>query len=1039
MPKPSDAHVRLSFCLVLLLLASASFAQELTVTRFAGTDVGKGHTDGTGSDARFSMPEAVAVDSAGDVYIADSEQNVIRKMTPAGVVTTFAGRVGVEGSADGHGGAASFSAPRGIAVDSRGYVYVADRDSGAVRRISPQGVVTHVVPAGTFQYPQGIAVDNLGNIYLSDGYFGQVYVIRPDGNVSLVAGSTTPGHADGISDQASFYAIYGLAWNAQTGELLVADDDRVRKIAINSSTLVGTVTTVAVLEPDVLAVTVDASGVVYAALDTDAIMRISGGSATVYAGAGMPTGSDDGALIQARFLYPRGIAAAPGGVLYVVDAEGQNVRKIAGGFVSTIAGTAAPSGLSGGTCDTVRFSAPIATVRDRHGNLFVSDFQNSTIDKITPACQVEVFAGRANQFIAQDGTGTDASFWSLGSLAIDANDNLFVADGHAVRKIAPDAVVTTYAGNPNIPGTADGDGASARFHYVDRLAVDAAGNVFVTDESHRIRKISTSRDVSVVAGGLNDPGSSDGTGTAARFDEPAGLAFGPDGALYVADAFNRTIRKVTMPDAVVTTIAGAPETIGSADGTGADARFNLPFDLAFGSDGNLYVSDEPGTIRRIAGNVVTTVAGLQEQQGNVSGTGRLARLGYAGGLTADAQGNLFIIDGGAKNIRRAQLPGIADIATASTTTPAIHTVVQLGTAPDSATSWQWSIVRRPSGSTAELSSTNIRNPTFTPDVADLYTLVLRAEGPAGVRYSSVDLLPTDSCGLIASVVATLDSSCLGGGGTATVTVTGGGAVTYQWGWRAISGGTITPLAGKTSATYTLNAADFSSSTPKYLVAVVTSECGVVTSSNELRITAAPSIVISASSRVFSGTTANYASVSTAGASATYAWSITNGTITAGQGTNRIVYTAGASGEVVLSVTVTDGCPTTSEVHVPVVPRPAGASMLYLVTPCRVFDSRNGAPLTNHSIRTVAIGGSCGVPVDARSIAANITVVAPATTGWVSLFPDANNWPGTSTLNYRGGKTRAGNAIVSLNASGQLALKNEGSSVNVLIDVTGYFK
>ncbi|MBV8520374.1 MAG: hypothetical protein JO197_23485 [Acidobacteria bacterium] len=961
-------------------------------------------------------------------------------MTPSGVVTTFAGREGASGFADGRGAAARFDSPEGIAVDDRGYVYVADSANGRIRVISPEGVVTSLTPAYAFNWPDGVAVDNVGNVYVAEVTGHTVRVIRPNGAVSLVAGSAgVSGTADGIGAAARFGNIFSLTWNRATGELLVAESDRIRKITIDRATLQGTVATVAVPGNYVNAVTVDASGVLYAAVSTSVVLRVSGGVASIYAGSQYHLqGSNDGSLDAARFIFPSGIAAAPGGVLYVVDFGTTDVRKLAGGFVTTIAGTPVRYGSSGGTCDTTQFRYPTDTVVDSHGNVFVAD--QLVIAKITPACQVQVFAGSYDHYVSHDGTGVNAAFSSLGTLAIDANDNLYAVDANAIRKITPAGVVTTYAGVADQSGSANGNGINARFSSPFGIAVDASGNVFVADQNHVIRKITTSGDVSLVAGAVGQQGSSDGTAGAARFNVPAGMAFGADGTLYVADYMNDTIRKITMPDAVVSTLAGSPGQWGWTDGTGASALFDAPSDVVIGSDGRLYVSDGNHVIRQIVGNVVSTVAGRARQSGNVDGTGQIARFHTNGGLSADTQGNLYIADVAAYNVRRARLPGIDDVATASTTTPALHTTVQLGTAPATATSWQWSIVRRPSGSTAELSSSISRTPTFAPDVADVYTLMLRAEGAAGVRYSTIDVAPTDPCSPIASVVATLSgSSCVASGSTATVNVSGGGAVTYQWGWRSVSAGTITPLPGKTSSAYTIDAADFGAGSPAYLVATVTSECGVVTTSNEVPVSTGPSATISASSNVFANAADNYASVSAAGASATYAWSITNGTISAGQGTNRIVYTAGASGEVVLSVTVTDGCPTTSEVHVPVVPRPAGASMLYLVTPCRVFDSRNGAPLANHSIRTVAIGGSCGVPVDARSIAANITVVAPATTGWVSLFPDANNWPGTSTLNYRGGKTRAGNAIVSLNASGQLALKNEGSSVNVLIDVTGYFK
>jgi hypothetical protein len=175
---------------------------------------------------------------------------------------------------------------------------------------------------------------------------------------------------------------------------------------------------------------------------------------------------------------------------------------------------------------------------------------------------------------------------------------------------------------------------------------------------------------------------------------------------------------------------------------------------------------------------------------------------------------------------------------------------------------------------------------------------------------------------------------------------------------------------------------------------------------------------------------------------TYTWSVTNATITSGQGTRRITYTAGASGEVTIQVTMAKPgtpCDIVRAATVSILERPPGASMFYTVTPCRLVDTRGGPALGGTAEMSVTVAGNCSVPAGAKSVAANVTVVVPATSGWMSLYPADLPWPGTSTVNYRAGKTRANNSIVPLSADGRIHVRNSGPEVHYLVDVYGYFK
>ena len=238
---------------------------------------------------------------------------------------------------------------------------------------------------------------------------------------------------------------------------------------------------------------------------------------------------------------------------------------------------------------------------------------------------------------------------------------LYVADtgNDTIRVVAANGAATTLAGSPGLPGTADGQGAAARFGSVRGLAVNAAGTVYVADFSNNtIRQITPGGQVSTLAGSPGVAGSADGTGTAATFNGPTDIAIDTAGNLYVADTTNSTVRRVT-PAGVVTTFAGTAGRAGSNDGTGAAASFNLPRGIVVDASGNLYVVDGGNqTVRRItSAGVVTTIAGAVGQVGSSDGAGSAARFQNPNGLGIDNSGNLFVADTGNRTIRRVDLAG----------------------------------------------------------------------------------------------------------------------------------------------------------------------------------------------------------------------------------------------------------------------------------------------------------------------------------------------------------------------------------------------
>ena len=349
------------FSTLLLLLAGAVhtataqsvYSTPYYITTLAGSGVA-GSADGTGTAASFGGRTSPAVDAAGNLYLADWINHTIRKITPAGVVTTIAGLAGVSGSADGTGSAARFRGPRGVAVDSAGTVFVVEQFNHTIRKISPAGVVTTI------------------------------------------------------------------------------------------------------------------------------------------AGQAGAAGSVDGAGSAARFDAPRGIAVDASGNLYVADGANHTIRKLTpAGLVSTLAGQPGTPGDTDGFGSVARFNGANSIAVDTAGNVYVGDFGNSTIRKISPAGQVTTLAGLASNKGSTDGTGTAARFYLPTAVAVDGAANVYVTDvlNQTVRRVTAAGVVTTLAGLNQTSGYIDGLGSQARFNQPYGIAVDSRGNLYISDEeNYRIRR-----------------------------------------------------------------------------------------------------------------------------------------------------------------------------------------------------------------------------------------------------------------------------------------------------------------------------------------------------------------------------------------------------------------------------------------------------------------------------------------------------------------------------------------------------------------------
>jgi sugar lactone lactonase YvrE len=312
-------------------------------------------------------------------------------------------------------------------------------------------------------------------------------------------------------------------------------------------------------------------------------------------------------------------------------------------------------GSANGTGSAARFYRPNGVAPDSSGNLYVADTLNNRIRKIVVSTAVvTLFAGSTT---SGSNDGVVAAFNGPRGVACDTSGNVYVADtnNHTIRKIVVSTgVTTTLAGLAGSPDSTDGTGSAARFNFPNGVACDTSGNIYVAG-NQTVRKIVASTGVVTTLAGLAGTfGSVDGTGSAARLN-PAGVACDTSGNVYVTDAFNNNIRKIVASTGVVTTIAGLAGSTGSTDGTGSAARFNLPVGITCDTAGNIFVADSDNyTIRKIVAStgVVTTIAGLAGSFGSANGSGSVARFNGPTGVACDTVGTIYVADSDNHTIRK---------------------------------------------------------------------------------------------------------------------------------------------------------------------------------------------------------------------------------------------------------------------------------------------------------------------------------------------------------------------------------------------------
>ncbi|HEV3200414.1 MAG TPA: hypothetical protein VGZ73_21060 [Bryobacteraceae bacterium] len=628
--------------------------------------------NGPAVNAQLNTPQGLAVDSAGNIYIADSANNRIRIVTPDGIINTFAGT----GATSLGGGPGQYNdgnpatsgllrIPMGVAVDSAGNVYIADTGDNSIRKVTTDGIINTIVGdsypgffgdggnavSAELHTPSDVCVDSMGNLYIADTANAVIRQVTAAGVINTFAGTTAVGFAgDGAAAlKAALLAPLSVAVDASGNVYIVeSGDSRVRKVdtKLNINTIVGTgtsgfggdgsdATKAQINSPTGIAV--DSSGNLYIADFLNLRVRkvSSSGSISTVAGNGVLSFSGDGGqALNAQMNVPQGVAADAAGNVYVSDTGNNVVRKVAkNGVITTIAGTGTPgNGGDGGAGPSAQLNSPMGLAVDSSGNLYIADSQNAKIRKVSTSGAISTVAGNGTPGYGGDGAAaTGAQLNTPIGVAVDAAGNLFIADfsNNRIRKVSTTGTITTVAGNGNAGYSGDGgpDAAPATFAQLNTpagVAMDGAGNLYIADAgNNRIRMVTPLGNILTIAGNGTAGYSGDG-GPAinAQLANPRAIAVDSVGNVYIADGAT-VIRQIVYPTGIITTIGGNGTRGYSGDGALAlSAQINTPSAIALDPAGNLYIADtnnNAARVLRFAGSGIS-VSAVVNGASNISGT-----------------------------------------------------------------------------------------------------------------------------------------------------------------------------------------------------------------------------------------------------------------------------------------------------------------------------------------------------------------------------------------------------------------------------------
>jgi len=585
-------------------------------TREITTVVGSGSRgysgdNGPATQAQLDKPSGVFVDVLENIYIADTENHVIRKVDGGtGIITTVAGNGSGGYSGDTFQATlASLKKPQGVFVDSSENIYIADTDNHVIRKVDGgTNIITTVAGDGDPGYlgddgpatsakldkPSGVVVDSLGNIFIADTENHRIRVVYDDAGtmtITTVAGNGS-GDYSGDGDQAILASLKKpqTVWVDEIGNLLIADtyNSRIRKVSVTTKDITtaagngsegysgdyGLAIDASLKKPHgVCAYESPAPAYLYIADPSNYRIRkvdLKEGFLTSAAGTIWSGYNGDNILATwARLNYPFGVHLDASGNLFIADTYNHRIRKVNAktGIITTVAGTGS-KGFSGdgGPATSARLRYPFSVYVDSAGNIYIADTYNYRIRKVDGQTQIitTVVGDGSAKFRGDGGLAIDASIMKSYDVAVDKEGNLYIADthSHCIRKVdASTGIIDTVVGQGTNAGSA-GDGGLATEALLNTptgVYVDASGNIYVTDTKNDVvRKVdATTKIINTVAGNGTTGFSGDGgLATQARLDYPEGVWVDSSGNIFIVDTDNCRVRMVDGTTAIITTIAG---------------------------------------------------------------------------------------------------------------------------------------------------------------------------------------------------------------------------------------------------------------------------------------------------------------------------------------------------------------------------------------------------------------------------------------------------------------------------------------------------
>ncbi len=785
----------LHLSLLSVVLIAALISPQVSHAQFSiGTVAGGGPNSLTATSAGIGFAGGVARDAAGNTYITDSYSSQVFKVDTTGNLTVIAGNSFMGYTGDGGPAtAASLNRPEAVAVDGSGNVFIADTDNCVIREvIASSGVIQTVAGNGTSGYsgdggpatsaelsdPFGVFADGSGNIFIADT---DNFIIREvtasNGNIQTVAGTPgTSGYAgdNGPATSAQLDEPEGVYVDG-SGDIFIADtfNSVIREVIAGTISTVagngtagysgdtGPATSAELNLPD--GVFVDSSGDIFIADTNNSVIRevvatvintVAGDGTAGYAG-------DGGPATAAEVNLPSTVFVDGSGNIFIADTDNYLIREVTAGNISSIAGntTQAYSG-DGAAAISAALNFPGETFVDASGDIFIADTDNSVIREVVAATgNIQTVAGDGATGYSGDGApATSAELNFPSGVFADGSGNVFIADtGNSVIRevVAATGDIETVAGD-GTPGYAGDGGAatSAELNNPGAVALDGSGNIFIADSGNSVvRVVNTGASAITIAGVTIQPGTIQtvaGNGTpcsdtssgcgdtgpalSAQLNFPSGISVDANDDIFVADTFDDAVREVAASTGTIQTVAGMLGQRGYSgdNGSPTSATLDTPYGLYVDPFGNIFIADTDNsavrevvavasTIQTIAGN---GTAGFNGDSSNANS----AELAHPTGAFGTAAGKIYVAD--TENLRVRELisgvvVGVEPVtANVTTTAPQPFAAIVSGTS-NSAVTWQVNGITGGNSTIGTVSNTGI------------YTAPANIPAHAGVTVSAI--------------------------------------------------------------------------------------------------------------------------------------------------------------------------------------------------------------------------------------------------------------------------------------------------------------